>query len=274
MKTQLPADVCPYRRTPEFTQSTVPAALLRHHTTKPGGWAVIHALEGQLEYRILQPADERHLLTSDQPGLVEPTVPHEVVPLGQVRCYVEFHARGRVRRRRSARLILPHFRRVSSGVADGESWSIRMACVSTQSGFSERRNPHETNDFWWSLVWALSLTPAFAADAGHEHPHDAPPAKLQLDAGKKWQTDATLRQSMAELRQLFASKLLPRVGEAGRKWRLAHRCPMQVAPCRGCTTAHHRRRTDVGRRADGLPRRCCIGTQRGREGDRGTEPIR
>ncbi|MBU2755425.1 DUF1971 domain-containing protein [Acidithiobacillus sp. CV18-2] len=92
MKTQLPADVRPYRRTPEFTEATIPAGLLRHHSTKPGVWAMIHVLEGTLEYRILEPVEERHLLTPGHPGVVEPTVPHEVAPLGPVRFYVEFHA--------------------------------------------------------------------------------------------------------------------------------------------------------------------------------------
>ncbi|MCB1339331.1 MAG: DUF1971 domain-containing protein [Maritimibacter sp.] len=92
MKTQLPANVLPYRRTPEFTESTIPAALQRGHTTKTGVWAMIHVVEGALEYRILEPVEERHRLTPDQPGLVEPTVPHEVAPLGRVRFYVEFHA--------------------------------------------------------------------------------------------------------------------------------------------------------------------------------------
>ena len=42
----LPPEVKPYRRTPEFTESTIPAGLLKGHTTKPGVWAMIHVLEG------------------------------------------------------------------------------------------------------------------------------------------------------------------------------------------------------------------------------------
>ena len=92
MLKNLPADVRPYRRTPEFTEATIPSGLRHGHTTKPGVWAVIHVVEGALEYHILEPGEERHTLTPDTPGIVEPTVPHEVAPIGPVRFYVEFHA--------------------------------------------------------------------------------------------------------------------------------------------------------------------------------------
>ena len=54
----LPANVFPYKRTPEFTESTVPAGLLRSHDTKDGVWGKIVVLEGTLLYRILEPARE------------------------------------------------------------------------------------------------------------------------------------------------------------------------------------------------------------------------
>ncbi|MDY0331035.1 MAG: DUF1971 domain-containing protein [Thiomonas sp.] len=92
MLKSLPADVRAYRRTPEFTEATIPKGLLNEHTTKPGVWAVIHVTQGLLEYHILKPEPERRLLTPDRPGIVEPAVPHEVAPLGRVRFYVEFHA--------------------------------------------------------------------------------------------------------------------------------------------------------------------------------------
>lgn len=44
----LPADVQPYARTAEFTEATVPAGLLRAHTTKTGAWGLIRVLEGRL----------------------------------------------------------------------------------------------------------------------------------------------------------------------------------------------------------------------------------
>lgn len=41
----------------------------------------------------------------------------------------------------------------------------------------------------------------------HKHEHGAPTATLQLDAGKKWETDTALRQSMASIRQSMAASL-------------------------------------------------------------------
>ena len=87
----LPPDVFPYKRTPEFTESTVPAGLLRSHDTKGGVWGKIVVLEGTLLYRILEPEVEEILLSANRSGVVEPTVKHEVVPSAGVRFYVEFH---------------------------------------------------------------------------------------------------------------------------------------------------------------------------------------
>ncbi len=86
----LPTAAVPYRRTPEFNETSVPAALLRRHDTKPGVWGRIEVLEGELIYRILEPAIEEHLLQPGVDGVVEPGVPHEVEPRGAVRFFVEF----------------------------------------------------------------------------------------------------------------------------------------------------------------------------------------
>jgi tellurite resistance-related uncharacterized protein len=92
----LPPDVKPYRRTAEFTEATVPAGLLRSHTTKDGVWGVIHVQDGRLLYRVTDPRrtpSERVLEPGAAPGVVEPTIAHEVRPLGPVRFFVEFHRR-------------------------------------------------------------------------------------------------------------------------------------------------------------------------------------
>jgi tellurite resistance-related uncharacterized protein len=90
----LPPDVRPYQRTPNFTETTVPVGLRRAHDTKPGVWGLIHVLEGRLAYRVTdprRPASETVLTPEIGPGVVEPTILHEVEPLGRVRFYVEFH---------------------------------------------------------------------------------------------------------------------------------------------------------------------------------------
>lgn len=89
----LPPGLEAYRRTPEFSETSVPPGLLRAHSTKSGTWGVIRVTEGRLIYRVL---DERRfpaelLLTPGAlPGIVEPEIVHEVAPDGPVRFHVEF----------------------------------------------------------------------------------------------------------------------------------------------------------------------------------------
>ena len=90
MKT-LPPNTVAYRKTPIFTQATVPTALLNRHTTKAGSWGKIWVVSGQLRYCILTDPPEEHTLTPNSPGIVEPQVPHHVELLGPVEFYVEFY---------------------------------------------------------------------------------------------------------------------------------------------------------------------------------------
>ena len=87
----LPEGVTQYKSTPEFTESTIPAGLLRSHSTAAGVWGRITILEGSLLYRELEPALEEHLLTPEQPGIIAPQQKHEVAAVGPVRFCVEFH---------------------------------------------------------------------------------------------------------------------------------------------------------------------------------------
>lgn len=86
----IPAGCVVTRRTPVFTQDTVPPALLSAHETKAGTWAVIHVLEGKLRYFIEDPSSES-ILKPSQPGVIEPQVRHHVEPVGPVRFYLEFY---------------------------------------------------------------------------------------------------------------------------------------------------------------------------------------
>ena len=79
-----------YRRTPDFDENSLPAALRRRHTTRRGVWARIHVESGRLLYRIHDPIDEEQTLEAGSVGVVLPEVEHEVEPLGSVRMYVEF----------------------------------------------------------------------------------------------------------------------------------------------------------------------------------------
>jgi tellurite resistance-related uncharacterized protein len=87
----LPANAEPYKRTSEFTHSSVPSGLLRSHSTKEGAWGKIIVLEGALTYRILEPSVEEVRLSPGTSGVIEPRIKHEVVPQSGVRFYVEFY---------------------------------------------------------------------------------------------------------------------------------------------------------------------------------------
>jgi len=86
----LPENVVAYKRTPEFDQNSVPTGLLNNHQTKEGVWGKIVVMSGKLQYTIQQPFEEI-ALDSNKYGVVEPTVLHQVKPIGPVRFYVEFY---------------------------------------------------------------------------------------------------------------------------------------------------------------------------------------
>jgi tellurite resistance-related uncharacterized protein len=88
---QLPSDVVAYKRTPIFDEQTVPQGLLNEHQTKESVWGKIVLLQGKLQYTINEPEKESIILDSNTIGVVEPTIRHEVKPLGKVQFYVEFH---------------------------------------------------------------------------------------------------------------------------------------------------------------------------------------
>lgn len=88
---ELPKDVKPSDRTDVFTESTVPAGLLKDHRVMKGVWGKIVVLEGELRYTIQSDPPEVVLLNPDRFGVVEPQVYHHVTPQGKTRFYVEFH---------------------------------------------------------------------------------------------------------------------------------------------------------------------------------------
>ena len=51
----LPPGAVSVRRTPEFSESSIPPALRHRHATKAGVWGLIQVVEGSLTYRILEP---------------------------------------------------------------------------------------------------------------------------------------------------------------------------------------------------------------------------
>lgn len=86
---ELPDDAVVYKRTADFTDATIPAALRADHTTKAGVWGRIVVSEGRLRY-VVEPLRRETELAPDVPGIVLPEVSHRVEALGPVRFHVEF----------------------------------------------------------------------------------------------------------------------------------------------------------------------------------------
>lgn len=86
---ELPDGAEVYKRTDDFTETTIPAGLRKDHATKPGVWGRIVVSEGRLRYDV--PASPRSFdLAPGTPGVVVPEVRHHVTPVGAVRFHVEF----------------------------------------------------------------------------------------------------------------------------------------------------------------------------------------
>ena len=92
----MPDGLTAYKRTPTFDQDSLPAGLRREHRTKAGVWALIHVVDGNLRYRILDPPSEE-ILTAGTTGVVTPEQPHEVEPLGLMHMFVEFFSARKVK---------------------------------------------------------------------------------------------------------------------------------------------------------------------------------
>ncbi len=82
----------PYRSTPIFDETTLPAALRREHRTKPGVWGLVRVLNGELKLSFVDPP-EVLVVSPGSPGLLLPDQPHFVEPVGTMRMQVEFYDR-------------------------------------------------------------------------------------------------------------------------------------------------------------------------------------
>jgi len=80
----------PYRSTPVFDETSLPAALRARHNTKAGVWGVVRVLEGQVKLTYLEPLSEI-LLDPDTAGPLLPGQPHFVEPLGAMKMRVDFY---------------------------------------------------------------------------------------------------------------------------------------------------------------------------------------
>lgn len=84
-----PRGLVGYKRTAEFTETTIPAALLRDHATKDGVWARLHILNGSLHF-IDQVGNWETTLPIGVHEVIFPGRLHRVAPTETVRFFVEF----------------------------------------------------------------------------------------------------------------------------------------------------------------------------------------
>lgn len=87
----LPDSVRPYKNTPTFNESTVPAGLLKDHNTATGVWGVIKVLSGSIFYQVTEGLSFQVMLDSDTDGIIEPQIKHHLEVCGPVSFYVEFN---------------------------------------------------------------------------------------------------------------------------------------------------------------------------------------
>lgn len=103
---ELPSEVVQYSQVPKprkqdtpgaFTATTIPAGLLKNHSTKDGTWGIIRVRQGKLNYIIRASEKEDDVeavfvLDCTTPGVIEPSVLHHVAPLtDNVEFVVEFY---------------------------------------------------------------------------------------------------------------------------------------------------------------------------------------
>ena len=88
---ELPDGFARYKQTAELDQGSVPAGLLKDHTTKRGVWAKIVVHDGALRYHV-DAMGRSFELAPGAPGIVVPEVPHHLELVGPVRFHVEFWA--------------------------------------------------------------------------------------------------------------------------------------------------------------------------------------
>ncbi len=86
---EFPEGLSEYKRTPEFTQDTIPKGLLKNHTTKLGTWGKIHVMEGKLLYKL--DGQKGIVVLPMQTANIPPEMLHSVEADGDVRFYVTFN---------------------------------------------------------------------------------------------------------------------------------------------------------------------------------------
>ncbi|KEQ16819.1 hypothetical protein GZ78_19300 [Endozoicomonas numazuensis] len=87
----LPDHVMAYKKTPVFTQGSMPPGLLKTHKTKQGVWGVLSVLEGSVVFCPEQEDAKKIKLSAGDQWVIQPDQEHHLELDGLVSCYVEFY---------------------------------------------------------------------------------------------------------------------------------------------------------------------------------------
>lgn len=85
----LPSTVKAIRQTPIFDEDNIPDGLLHEHQLKANTWGKINVIEGKLILEFLD-SGEIEVLSKENPGIIPPTVFHQVKANEKVKFFVEF----------------------------------------------------------------------------------------------------------------------------------------------------------------------------------------
>lgn len=89
-RSEIPDGYVETRRSPVFSQATIPAGLRSRHRTKPGVWARLLVRSGRLRYRQHLPVATEQILVAGEAGVILPEVEHEVEPIDAVEFEIAF----------------------------------------------------------------------------------------------------------------------------------------------------------------------------------------
>ena len=88
-KDSIPPGLEPAGNSLEFTESTIPDALLYEHSLAAGRWGVLNVIEGSLRFVDLEKGEE-HTVSAPGQIAIRPEAPHHVALDGEVRCRIDF----------------------------------------------------------------------------------------------------------------------------------------------------------------------------------------
>jgi tellurite resistance-related uncharacterized protein len=87
----LPGDAELIRATPWFNDETVPAGLLRDHSTAAGKWGLLQVRSGNLRFVWDDDEGGDTMVSTGESLVIQPRVPHHVEPREGVEFRVEFY---------------------------------------------------------------------------------------------------------------------------------------------------------------------------------------